>query len=659
MREVVFFLFFTSLFIGKSQNTNDQFYQIRDQILTLGSYHDPFVLDSLYRKSFALGQNQELLGEDLAQLLVMYGARHIGIIPNLDTCFYYLSKAEELSKAKKYYRSLAKSEVYLAHYFNILGKQKESVDYLQKAKKNAELVRDEKVRGSLIPFIFSLSGDIFKSFNLYDSALQNYQKAIQVASASNILKVELKALNQLGSLYMAYGEYDLARALYGLVMDRAKLDNVGSYSASAVHNLADIYLLQEELDSALMYYQMAFSLRSGQKRRSLVTITSLAKIHARLDRPDSGFYYLSLLDTTNLTSVDRHHLLSAYSQVFLAEGDTDNALLYNASDITFSRERGDLTWLIESLRNQVKIYKKSKRPEQALASFEDLKQMEDSLLNIEKAKSLFELRTRYETQQKEQQIAKLAQANEIQNLQLSQQRIILAATIAVLVLILFLITLLFNQRATKSKQKQLALEQNLLRAQMNPHFIFNALASIQGLITRDSRKEAATYLAKFGELTRDILEASRKELVSLSKEVDMIRNYVDLEQARFSKSLELEVSMNDIDDDQILIPPMMIQPFLENSIRHGFKGKDQGKITIEMRRMDQMLNVSIIDDGHGLKKETKDLEKSLATKIVTERLQHLKGYSKRLLFNIYNRRDEKGKILGVQVVLNLPLNYAD
>lgn len=319
MREVIFFCLLLTQLFGHSQiKGGDEFYQVRDQILDLGEYADESILDSLYRKAFRLGQPSDLHGE-LAQLLVMYGARHIGVVPNLDTCYYYLKKAEKLSEEEKFYRSLAKSQIYLAHNYNIIGEQIKSVNYIQEAKVNVQKVRDDKIKLNLSAFIASLAGDIFKSFNLYDSALDNYQKAIEIASANQALKVELKALNQLGSLYLAYGENKLARQLYHRVIQMSELDDKGSYKASARHNLADIYFIEDDLDSALLYYRMAFALREEQKRPSMMMATSLAKIHVRFNQPDSGLYYLSLLDTTHLTGMDRHHLLStiAFAQLRL------------------------------------------------------------------------------------------------------------------------------------------------------------------------------------------------------------------------------------------------------------------------------------------------------------------------------------------------------
>ena len=194
---------------------------------------------------------------------------------------------------------------------------------------------------------------------------------------------------------------------------------------------------------------------------------------------------------------------------------------------------------------------------------------------------------------------------------------------------------------------------------MNPHFIFNALASIQGFITRNKRKEAATYLAKFGELTRDILEASRLELIPIKKELEMIRNYISLENARFSKSLKLDVELKGIDpDDELLVPPMMIQPFLENAIKHGFKERESGNIVVGIEKNEQLLHLSVMDDGVGIQRDQPISDKSLAIQITQDRLNHMKKYTKNLQLSINNVVEDDGTVVGVRVTFDLPIVYA-
>lgn len=629
-----------------------KFEEVQAELIRLENYGDKHVIDSLYHLAFELGKQSH--PEELAQLYALYGARHISIEPNLDTCYFYLKLSEKISTDKKYYRSLAKAQIHLGHYYNIKGEREKSINYILAAKKNVKRVEDEKIKTNLTIFIGTLAGDIFESFSLYDSALTNYQQSIDYGNGAKDIKA-LKALNQMGNLYARYGENDKARTCF---MKLIQLSKKGHYLASAYHNLGDLFYDDHAIDSTIFYYKKAFEIRKNENRALHTVSTSLAKIYAELQLPDSSFYYLALLDTSHLSSIDHHNVLSAYTKAFLVARELGQAKKYNKYHIDRVSNLSNLSWHIEALENRMKIEKSEGDFKKAFYTFESLKLLQDSLLNIEKVRSLMELDTRYDMNQREQVIASLAQRNEIQQLLLSKQKIFWISSVLILLLVFSLVILLFRRRSSRAKERQLLLEQNLLRTQMNPHFIFNTLASIQGFITQNDRKEAATFLAKFGELTRDILDASRKELIPLSKELEMMENYVALEQARFSKSLILEVDHSSLDASSILISPMIIQPFIENAIKHGFKGREEGVIRILFLEEANTLKVTIEDNGSGIESDLYDKEKSLATKIVKERLQLMRSKTDDVILTIQNIRSDDGQIHGVQVNLNLPLRYA-
>ncbi|MEL6539112.1 MAG: histidine kinase, partial [Bacteroidota bacterium] len=264
----------------------------------------------------------------------------------------------------------------------------------------------------------------------------------------------------------------------------------------------------------------------------------------------------------------------------------------------------------------------------------------------------------HETEKKEQAITSLTQENAIQDLQLKQQRLGLLGGGIVTLLVISLGWVILRQRNLKAQQIQWNLERNLLRTQMNPHFIFNSLASIQSFVLRKDNKKAVLYLAKFGELTRDILEASRQDFVPLEQEIRMVSNYVALEQARFGKTLNLEIDIGDLDAENITIPPMLIQPFLENSIQHGSATRDQGDIHLKISEKDNKLKVIVEDNGTGLAEGAMNSNKSLAIKITRERLQHIHQGGGKVLLQVTNRKDPEGHILGVRVQFELPLRYA-
>ena len=210
----------------------------------------------------------------------------------------------------------------------------------------------------------------------------------------------------------------------------------------------------------------------------------------------------------------------------------------------------------------------------------------------------------------------------------------------------------------KNKQKQernhrriRELELRAIRSQMNPHFIFNALSSIQNLINRSANQEANKYLIDFSRLLRKVLATSEKQLVPLSDEIEQLKLYLKLEQLRFPFSYSLTVDEN-IQPDTIEIPGMLIQPFIENAVKHGIAPRGAGEITIRLSLQNQLLIIDITDDGPGLKTEENG---GFGIRAVTNEFEILKTlYNTEIGVTIENRQ-EKEAVSGCHVRLSIPL----
>lgn len=192
-------------------------------------------------------------------------------------------------------------------------------------------------------------------------------------------------------------------------------------------------------------------------------------------------------------------------------------------------------------------------------------------------------------------------------------------------------TLYLNTRRKylQTEKNKIELEQKLLRFQMNPHFIFNAISSIQNfLFDKRDLKIALQYISQFADLMRQTLEHSRESYISLSKELDALKNYLSLQQLRYQNAFDYEITMEpDIAIEEILIPPLIAQPFVENAIEHGkIYQVDNGKVKIEIKESNEGITFLIQDNGLGLSsvqvaQHPKEKNKqSLATTITRERL---------------------------------------
>lgn len=211
---------------------------------------------------------------------------------------------------------------------------------------------------------------------------------------------------------------------------------------------------------------------------------------------------------------------------------------------------------------------------------------------------------------------------------------------------------------TKEKQKKernrrhiRELELRAIRSQMNPHFIFNALSSIQNLINRSASQEANEYLIDFSRLLRKVLATSEKKLVPLSDEIEQLQLYLKLEQLRFPFSYSLTVDKN-IEPDAIEIPGMLIQPFVENAVKHGIAPRGTGEIIIRLSLQDQLLTIDIIDDGPGIETEA---EGGFGIRAISNEFEILKDlYNTEIDITIENRQ-KKESVSGCHVRLSIPL----
>ena len=176
------------------------------------------------------------------------------------------------------------------------------------------------------------------------------------------------------------------------------------------------------------------------------------------------------------------------------------------------------------------------------------------------------------------------------------------------------------RKKTLLKNKIKDLEIKAIRSQMNPHFMFNALNSIQSLINNNQYKEANIYLEKFALLMRRVLNNSEKSFVTLSDELDAITLYCELEQLRFNFKFEIIVSP-EVNTELMEIPGMIIQPLVENSILHGLAQKgDAGRVAIHISCDQKYLKIVIKDNGIGLKENIANSNKSFGLKLLKERL---------------------------------------
>jgi len=354
---------------------------------------------------------------------------------------------------------------------------------------------------------------------------------------------------------------------------------------------------------------------------------------------DSSFKYIDANSYADLATnyYDKADILYELKDYKQAVAMADSAIHYY-------KELNNTIYVADAYNLSSKIYQASGDYKKAFEYKEISRAVTDSLRDEERTKEVAELEKKYNQAKNEKTIEQLAQ----------QKRIYLLLAVAGLFALLGLIFFI-RQQSLKNKQKIMEAEQRLNRARINPHFFFNALSSLQSYaLEGNDGRSIATNLSKFSHIMRETLESSYKEYVTIEQETDFLKEYLELQKIRYPEKFSYEINISpEIEPDDTLIPSMILQPFAENSIEHGFNNISYlGLLTISFYKKEKDLVITIVDNGKGLIQSVKmDTEHiSRASQIIKDRIYLLNIKLKtRASFTIENNKEK-----GVIVTINLP-----
>ena len=393
---------------------------------------------------------------------------------------------------------------------------------------------------------------------------------------------------------------------------------------------ADFFKLNNQFDSARIYYQKVLKIDQNEFKDRKVT-------------PINTYTTYSRLLQNSIKRGKKSEADSLISKLNEMQQDT-SVHLSHAVHLFFWKAMMDYHYHFRDFDKYQEVAEK-------VLEMTEQRQKEAELQAKE------EMHAMYQLEENKKAIKKLNQSVEITESQLQKTKYFLAITIlAILIILAILAILYYRQKSQKLQQEyeKVILEQKLLRTQMEPHFIFNTLSTLQSLIRFQEPKKAIDYLNRFSRLLRSNLELSRQEMISLQDEIETMDNYLGLQQARFEDYFTYQIQVSDeLEVDALFIPPMLIQPFVENSILHGFDGEKEWHIEIKITELTEtkQLPIEIIDNGVGINTAPKKTPKSLSGDIAKERLEILsKKYKIPTDYQIFS---ENGK--GTTVCLKLPI----
>ncbi|MEZ4800449.1 MAG: histidine kinase [Flavobacteriales bacterium] len=436
-------------------------------------------------------------------------------------------------------------------------------------------------------------------------------------------------------IYYVQKDYDraleTARKAYIIFKKLEDNDNLGLTS----HNLGTVFLELNMLDSAYLY--AAESQEYYKKSQNPEGIADANRFMGDVKLRQNK---ISEALACALSSVETfkqiggvHKLTETYlllSAIYLKKGDYEIAIDYAKQVVSMAGEIGTRHLRRDAYKKLMECYEEKgdfKKYHEYSKLYLPLK---DSILDEENLKAQKESVIRFETQQKETENAELKLKDQIQKEKIQKQNTYLTLAAIAILLILVIAYYVIRHNQTVAKSRTYKLEQELLRTQMNPHFIFNALSAIQSFVYKKEPKEAGKYLSSFAVLIRNILDHSRSDYITLVKEISWLENYLEVQKLRFENNFEYEITVDtELIPENTLIPPMLTQPFIENSLEHGFRDLTyMGKLAISFTKEDRSLVVEINDNGKGFTAESSSTHTPMGTSITRERIEILNKRSK-------------------------------
>ena len=520
------------------------------------------------------------------------------------------------------------------------------------------------------------------------ATLGNYDSSFYYCSQSLLLRQKMSdhvcvtaSLTNMGQLYKAAGDYEDALDYYKQGFRYANTHGVDLYTAHWAYlgPMGTIYLLMKSIDSSYYFVQKAFQLDStNQMVRISLGETLLAK-----NKPDSALkFFMEPLNQFRKGN-DRWDLMRITMDIaksYERKKDIQKATKFALESYSLSKQAKAKHYLLESYLCLSRLYKNLGINDSAYFFLAHFTALKDSVLNNQFFWKLTNYKKQAEFKKQIDQLALLNDSNKEKEQQLKEKtlmQLILVVCLAIAALSCFMI---YKNLALKRKNEKLEsmhnqaelqqqvtdLEMQALRAQMNPHFIFNCLSSINRFIFKNETEAASNYLTKFSRLIRMALNNSKKQFVSIEDEIEMLSLYLDLEKLRFKDSFDYKISfINSFDAGNIFFPPLLLQPFAENAIWHGLMHKEgKGHIEIELGIDEKILCCTITDNGIGraksaeMKSKSAQKQKSMGLQITTDRLALLnKNSNQQTFFRIEDIFDRNGLSAGTRVILKI--HYKD
>jgi tetratricopeptide (TPR) repeat protein len=522
-----------------------------------------------------------------------------------------------------------------------------------------------------LAFVYSAKGN-------YDSSFYYSGKSLQIREKMRDNVCVAASLANIGYLYKVVGDYEDALDYYRQGMQYANTHSINYYGPNWNYfdePIGSVFQLMKNPDSSLYYLQKALQINPGNQ----MTRISMGETFLMNHQYDSALaIFLPPIENLRKGNDQRDLMRVLIDAAKAYEGKKNEvaALQYARESLSIAQKANVKPYMIEGYQLLSEINNHLQKNDSVYFFMQRFILLKDSVANEQFLWRLTNYKKQADFKNKADQLTLLGQDNNIKEEKLKNASLLKWVLIIGLFIIALASVIIYRSLNLKRKNEKLKsdheqailkqnsaeLEMQALRAQMNPHFIFNCLSSINRFILKNETEAASDYLTKFSRLVRMVLNNSKKPFITLEDELDMLKLYLDLERLRFKDSFDYSISFtNSIDIDNIFVPPLLLQPFAENAIWHGLMHKEgQGRLEIELSIEDKTLTCVITDNGIGrknsemLKSKSSEKQKSLGLHITSERLALLnKNMDQPTSFYFEDITDEEGNGAGTRVILKI------
>lgn len=535
-------------------------------------------------------------------------------------------------------------------------------------------------------FMLTMESNVYRERGDYGKAFDFLRQSIQLSESVSDPHLTKKQYLPLAGLFVQIEDYASAEKYFRQALDGQPPEETDPWDLAVY---AELMTRQHKYDSALYYYRHMDSARLPPTELRTF-LASKGEYHLFREEYAEALPYLTKSLAYQRQMNDRNQIMRCLVDVakaYVGLNDNASAFKYVDEGVTLARLTDARQYIRDGCRLLYQLYDKEGKTDSAYSYYRQYITMKDSVMNDQ-------LKGRFASYGFEQQIRLLNQDKELEDACLREE--MMTKNLLILgILVLLLLTSIYvwvirlkrrneehrrkraedeleiqrleGERAKAAlQQRAKELEVQALRSQMNPHFIFNCLNAINRFILGHETEAASDYLTKFSRLMRMIMNHSRHSYITLSEEIEVLQLYLDMERLRFKDAFDYNIIVEDeFDADEVRIPPLLVQPFVENAVWHGLMHKDErGNLTIDFRLSEDQLTCVIRDNGIGrreagqLRSKSAEKHKSMGLQITAERMALLTGVDEsRPSFLIEDLYDEEGGPVGTRVTLIVRVNY--